>query len=137
MVVVANKQYFNVIPPSGGELWVTLAGRPTDIRIGDDARMRAQDAHNYKLRLAGPNGQFGDRDDIVLKIRSRTYNAVSGTVTLTLQQLARANQALRLTIVGTRTPRAPAVADTLGNLLDGDRDGIAGGNFVTVFAPRP
>ena len=39
IVVLANKSFYNVTPPASGELWVTVPGKPTDIRIGDEARV--------------------------------------------------------------------------------------------------
>jgi hypothetical protein len=73
MVVAANKQYFNVIPPSGGELWVTLAGRPADIRIGDDARVSFADA--VPIRASVVNLYRRDEADSATEAKSTAKTA--------------------------------------------------------------
>jgi hypothetical protein len=39
MVVAANKSVFNVTPPDSGNLYVTISGTATDLRVGDDVRI--------------------------------------------------------------------------------------------------
>ena len=43
---------------------------------------RAQDLSNYRLAFRGPDGRFGTRDDILIKILSAQYNDIDHTVTL-------------------------------------------------------
>lgn len=97
-------------------------------------RARAVNRSNYELRLAGSDGQFNTLDDKILKIQSRQLNG-SNTVTLSLKKATLFRQTLRLTIIGTPTAAAPAIADSLGTLLDGDGDGAPGGNFVQITRP--
>ena len=93
-----------------------------------DARAQA----NYELRAAGPNGTFGDGDDIVLELFPRY---VAGATQAVLEVLnvdgILDHNLLQLSVFGDST-----VHDESGNALDGDGDGQAGGNFVH-FNHRP
>jgi hypothetical protein len=63
-------------------------------------------------------------------IKSAVYDSATQTVTLTPKHRLNRHQVYQLTITGT----APTgVADTHGNLLDGQGDGRPGSNFVTTL----
>ncbi len=93
---------------------------------------RAKNRQNYDLRLAGPDSQFGTGDDKIIRVRSRVYDPVLHTVTLTLSRRLVLRNSLQITAVGTGTR---GVSDIFDNLLDGDGDGNPGGDFVTLFVP--
>jgi hypothetical protein len=69
-------------------------------------------------------------------ITSATYNAKNDSVTLQLEYPIFTNAAFKLSInQSTDTSSVPVgVADTSGNLLDGNYDGVPGGVFTASFA---
>ena len=79
---------------------------------------------NYSLVRAGADGILGSMDDVVISIDSASYN--SGTDTTTLSFAALVEDIYRLTVQDT-------ITDGSGNALDGDDDGIAGGDFTVDF----
>jgi type VI secretion system secreted protein VgrG len=82
---------------------------------------RAVNLSNY--RLEGPDGR-------VIVLRSASYDSVTRTVTLEPRRLLPLRRTFRLTVHGNT---ATAVADRVGNLLDGDRDGRPGGDFTVTI----
>lgn len=80
-------------------------------------------AGNYALQRAGTDGNLGTDDDLTVPITSAT---VSGC-TATLNFAALSSDLYRLTVMD-------AIADTAGQFLDGDQNGIIGGNHVRSFA---
>jgi len=82
---------------------------------------------NYELREDGPNGIFGDSDDILIAL---TPNYVLGTniVTLTIADGDLPDGDYQLTISST-----DGLHDESGNALDGDGDLVAGGPYVRRF----
>ncbi|MFI5453959.1 MAG: hypothetical protein ACHRXM_00755 [Isosphaerales bacterium] len=101
-------------------------------------RSRAQSVANYALTLSGPDRKFGTRDDRRVSLRSARCReqflsdalGVRSTVTLTPAAPFRLSQLLQIRVNG--QPRR-GLRDTSGRLLDGDRNGLPGGNFVTVL----
>ena len=99
---------------------------------------RAQTVANYGLTLSGPDRKFGTRDDRRVSLRSARYReqilsdslGTRSTVTLTPAAPFRLSQPLQVRVNG-QPPRG--LRDTSGRLLDGDRNGLPGGNFVTVL----
>jgi hypothetical protein len=83
--------------------------------------------YGYSVQIA-PNGLDG--------IASATYNPANHSVTLRLQVPISSSASFRLSInQSTDTPTVPVgVADTSGNLLDGNNDGVPGGVFTATFA---
>ena len=82
-------------------------------------------AGNYELRFAGPDGLLGTADDAILPL-SVTYG--TNAATLTIPPLT--EDIYRLTVRDT-------ITDTSGNKLDGDGDGVPGGNWVREFVVTP
>lgn len=91
-----------------------------ELRFSAAAR-DAGTAANYELRAAGEDGLLGTADDAITAL-SVSY---SGT-TATLNFAGLPKDIYRLTV-------HDAITDADGNLLDGDVDGTAGGDFVTDF----
>jgi hypothetical protein len=84
------------------------------------ARLRS----NYHLVTAGPDRTFGDSDDRPVALAPPRYKPAQHAVILTPQlfPIARA----QLTI------NASSLLDSLGRPIDGNGDGLPGGNFVTT-----
>jgi hypothetical protein len=95
-----------------------------------DAR-RAQSTGSYVLLTAGADGRWGTADDKVVALKKPAYKASNRTVTLTPTSALPKAMAYQLTIKGTGA--TSGLADINGNLLDGNKDGIAGGNYVARF----
>jgi uncharacterized repeat protein (TIGR01451 family) len=90
---------------------------------------RAANLANYRLVTAGRDKKFGTRDDVVVVLRSATYNAIARTVTLLPRKKLTVSVPYRLTVDGAS---ASGVADRAGNLLDGDRDGRVSGSYLAL-----
>jgi hypothetical protein len=80
-------------------------------------------------RIAAPRTGiwFGNRNDRIVALRQETLSPDGLTVTLTRAKPLATNQAYRLTVNGTTA--GVDVSDLVGNLLDGDGNGIPGGIF--------
>jgi RHS repeat-associated protein len=100
---------------------------------------RATNLANYEIRNAGKDKKFGTRDDQVININPKNvkqrstlaYNAAANTVTLTLKQALAASTPYRVTVKS--SDPGTGLIDSTGRLIDGDRDGQAGGNYVATF----
>ena len=92
---------------------------------------RAEDLSNYHLVGRGPDGKYGTRDDVYIKIVSAQYNDADHTVTLRPARLIPLSSRLRLTVRGSG---AKGVADTSETLLDGKSTGQPGSNYVTTVS---
>ena len=92
--------------------------------------------YGYSLQAAGKDQRFGTADDLLFGIASAAYNASSDAVTLRMANPIHCNSFIRLTInQSTDNATVPiGVADTSGNLLDGNYDGRPGGVFTATFA---
>ncbi|MBX6313982.1 MAG: DUF11 domain-containing protein, partial [Isosphaeraceae bacterium] len=91
---------------------------------------RAANLANYRLVAAGRDRRFGTRDDLVIGLRSASYDPAARAVTLSPNRRLSLFQTFQLTAIGTG-PRG--LTDRAGNLLDGDGDGRPGGDFVARF----
>jgi uncharacterized repeat protein (TIGR01451 family) len=85
---------------------------------------RAEDLHNYQLVALGGSKR-------TIRIKSAVYNATTRTVTLSPVQRLNLRKRFQLTVVGTGPS---GVADSSGNLLDGQKTGQPGSNFVTIVS---
>jgi len=103
-----------------------LAPGATSIAVRfSEAVAGADTAANYELRGLGPDWLLGTADDAVVLLSA----AYAGT-TATLGFAALPESVYRLTVKDT-------VTDLLGNRLDGDADGAAGGDWVREFVLVP
>ncbi len=101
-------------------------------------KSRAQGVAKFGLALSGRDRKFGTRDDRRVSLRSARYRTqvlsdslgTRSTVTLTSVAPFRLSQPLQVRVNG-QPPRG--LRDTSGRWLDGDRNGLPGGNFVTVL----
>jgi virginiamycin B lyase len=83
---------------------------------------RAQDPGNYQIVALG-----GSRRNI--RVRAAVYDAATRTVTLSPVRRLNLHDLFRLTVIGTGPD---GLTDTSGNLLDGQKNGDPGSNFVTI-----
>jgi uncharacterized repeat protein (TIGR01451 family) len=81
---------------------------------------------NFRVVSAGRDGRFGTRDDRVIPIRAVQYVPGTVTVTLILGRVVPRGQFLRVFVNG--SPPS-GLTDLAGNFLDGNGDGLPGGDF--------
>ncbi len=94
---------------------------------GAVAAAQADNIANYRLTAANGKGSFTARNSPVLKVRSAVFNSANDTVTLTLRKPLSVAKTVELTINGTSPS---GLQDSSGQLIDGNGDGVAGGNAV-------
>jgi hypothetical protein len=107
--------------------------QPTMLVLSFDTALdpaRAQDPNNYQVFQPGRDRRIGTGDDVAVSVRSATYDATANTVTLAVAKRLSVFVQNRLVARGTG---AGAIAGANGNLLDGDGNGQAGGDFTASF----
>jgi subtilisin family serine protease len=85
-------------------------------------------AANYKLAVPGADGLLGTADDLAVAVKSARYNAKKGTLTLTPKSPLAQSQLFRLSVA------AAGLVDRSKRQLDGDGDGLAGGDYLIDIA---
>jgi uncharacterized protein YkwD len=78
----------------------------------------------YQIRRAGRDRRFGTRDDAKLALKRAVYNPAARSITLLLSRPFRGAEKLQLALAARR------VVGAGGMSLDGDRDGLPGGDCV-------
>ena len=91
---------------------------------------RADNVAHFLLRTANGKGSFTARNSPVTKLRSAVFNPANDTITLTPRKAFSLTKPVQLTIKGTS---ASGLQDSSGRLIDGDANGVAGGNAVAVI----
>jgi uncharacterized repeat protein (TIGR01451 family) len=118
-----------------GAFLATNASRVTGIVLTFNTPLdpfRAWSLFNYQVIQPGADGRFGTADDRAVSLRSVQYNPLSTVLILNFKHPQPFRTPLLLIVNGV----APfGLTDLVGNLLDGDGDGIAGGDFVTILGP--
>ncbi len=111
----------------------------TQIVVNFNEQLNSSDANaagNYELRRA-VNGIFGDSDDQVYVLTPNyVYNSQTGAITVTLAfsgYLPADTYRLTIRAYG----GAGGIRDINGNYLDGDKNGLAGGDYVRTFTVLP
>ncbi len=130
----------DVIPPGVDPLVVTNvqligAGRvPSGILLSFSELLTpapAQFVDNYVLLAPGRDGRIGTADDQRIPIASAQYDPVFQTVLLTPAVALRGGLTYQLYVNGLGPT---ALTDLAGRPLDGDFNGIPGGNFSVIFS---
>src|SRR5262249_22650884 len=106
----------------------------TQIRVDFSGAPNAGDASNlalYRLATAGKKGSFTAQNSKLIKLKAAALDAVRNEVTLTLQKPFKVTKAVQLRVSGAA---AAGLHDSLGRLIDGDRDGQPGGNALAVIS---
>ena len=125
-----NRTLFAGGPVVTSALFVGDHNAITAIVIGFDRAMEptaAQDLKNYHLWGTRNGGRVDE-----LRFAGANYNATDHTVTLTRSDLFSLRFFRRMRVVVSAAKSGDVVDDT-GNLLDGDRDGTAGGDFRGTY----
>jgi len=96
---------------------------------GDMWETTVTDPDNYALVGAGGDREYdaGNEVDLAPNITGIDYDAETSTATINLD-ISLGDDQYRLTVTGSNTVR-----DVAGNALDGNGDGIRGGNYITTF----
>ncbi len=107
--------------------------QPTVLVLSFDSELdttTAQNLKNYRVYSPGRDKKLGTLDDVAVTVALATYDATTQTVTLVTSRRLSLFQTHRIVVRGTGPN---AVSDTEGNLLDGNADGTAGGDYVEIF----
>ena len=108
-------------------------GQVTEILVGFSGGLNAAEAENtvtYLVTSAGRGGSFTAKNAQVIRLRSAVYDVPSDTVTLFPKGPLSLRRAVQLQVKG----QAPSgLQDSYGRYIDGNRDGVAGGNAVAVL----
>ena len=107
---------------SGGSL---TAGTTTLAINFNETVVGAGTAANYQLQNAGPDGLLGSADDVIVPL-SVSYSGTTATLTFP----AMTENVYRLTV-------KDSITDASGVKLDGNGDGLPGGNWVSDFVVVP
>jgi uncharacterized repeat protein (TIGR01451 family) len=83
----------------------------------------AQNLEMYRLTTAGRDRKFNTPDDVVVALSSATYDAQKRTITL------RTRKSLARTVTHELRVNGNSLRDSLGRLIDGDGDGLPGGDW--------
>lgn len=124
--------------PPQPEPYTTLQSVAVDLRRGGTvAAIRlawsadldpdtARSLANYRLVQAGRDGRFGTRDDRLVALRSASYDAAGRTVVLVPRGARLGAYPLQLTVTA-------SVTDARGYAVDGDGNGLPGGDSTTIL----
>jgi hypothetical protein len=129
----------DVIPPTvSPSVQVIFTGRGSRTKVSgfqltyseDMDGNRVQDLNNYLVQLAPASrrGRFH-----TLRLASATYHANAQTLTLKLASPSKLTRKVRINVSG-HTPNG--LTDLAGNLLDGNRDSLSGGDAILTANPR-
>ena len=103
-------------------------GQVTSINISFSDALDATSANrlsNFQIiSSAGKDKKFGTKDDVLFKVASVKYNAATKTITIV------PSGKLIVSATGLYTIRASGLTDSLGRAIDGNRDGLAGGDLI-------
>jgi hypothetical protein len=87
----------------------------------------------YRLLVAGKKGSFTARNAKVVRLRSAVLNMAANQVTLTPSKPFALSKPVELVVSG-ESPSG--LQDIEGRLIDGNHDGVSGGNGVAILRPR-
>ena len=84
---------------------------------------------NYRLVAAGRDGRFGTRDDVVIALRSATYDPISRAVSLTTRHPLPLRRQYHLTVRAAQG----GLTDLTSHALNSNANGTPGGDAVVRF----
>src|SRR5262249_32894479 len=93
----------------------------------------AQNLGEYSLVMAGKRGSFTARNAKHIKLRVASFNAANDTVTLVPRKAFALTKKVQLQVNGLSPS---GLQDGLGRLIDGDRNGEAGGDATAILTRR-
>ena len=107
---------------------------PTSIIVGFDRELNAPSVTTatFTLTRAGADGMLGTADDVTIAPTSVTVPLVNPrSAVMDLRGVPPVLDRYGITLVGTSPA---AILDLSGNALDGESDGVAGGDFTAAFS---
>lgn len=112
----------------------TMLGLPASITVGFDRELNAPSvtAATFTLTRAGADGVLGTADDVAIAPASVIVPLANPrSAVMDLRGVPPVLDRYRITLVGTSPA---AILDLSGNALDGESDGVAGGDFTAAFS---
>jgi hypothetical protein len=121
------------VTPSNGD---TLDALPNEITVifNQDMDAASLTPDTFILERSGGDGGFDDGNEVAVIATAIDLSTNLRQAIMDLSGSLDIDDSYRVTLVGTG---APTVTDSLGNALDGDADGLPGGNFSAVFTVVP
>jgi hypothetical protein len=119
------------LSPEPGSTDVEL---PSSITVAFDRELNAPSVStaSFKLQRSGADGLLGTADDVEITPTSVTVpSASSRSAVMDLTGVPLIDDRYGITLLGTG---GAAILDLSGNALDGEGDGIAGGDFTATFS---
>jgi hypothetical protein len=107
---------------------------PSSITVAFDRELNAPSVStaSFKLLRGGPDGLLGTADDVEITPTSVTVpNANTRSAVMDLTGVPTVDDRYGITLLGTG---GAAILDLSGNALDGEGDGVAGGDFNATFS---
>ena len=92
----------------------------------------ADETASYHLSTPGKHGSFSAKHARTIKLKASTYDDLE-TVTLVPRKPFALGMKVEVVVYGTGPS---ALHDSLGRLIDGDHDGVAGGNAVAILSKK-
>lgn len=86
---------------------------------------------NYRVVLAGKDNRLGTADDTPVALKYAEYDPARLWVEIEFATPMKSKTAMQITVDGT-----PGITDESGLSLDGDRDSVAGGDYVALIGPK-
>jgi hypothetical protein len=116
----------DVVPAAGAN----LSAFPDQISVTFNRNVAAASAttSSVELQASGGDGSFGDGNEVGIAPTAVTVNG--STLTVDLSGVTVADDTFQLTLKGTG---GDVLTDANGNVLDGDLDNAAGGDFTSAF----
>ncbi len=92
---------------------------------------KARQVGTYHLAAPGKGGSYTANNAKVIKLKSAVYTGATETVALTLAKPLAITKPVQLLVYGTGTA---ALKDSIGRSIDGDHNGVAGGNAIVILS---
>lgn len=117
------------VSPTDG---ATVDAFPTAITLSfnSDLLVASVDAGQFQLSASGGDSSFGDGNETAVVITSASANGSVATLDVAAAAATAVDDQYQLVVV---SQDASAIANLDGDLLDGDGNEEAGGNFVSTF----
>jgi hypothetical protein len=106
----------------------------TEVLVTFSGTVNAIEADNtatYRLATAGTGGSFFAKNAGIIKLKSVVYAGAVNTVTLRPTSPFALTKPVELVVYGTGST---GLKDSYGRLIDGDHNGVAGGNAVVMLS---
>ena len=119
------------VAPSNGST-IPVLPATVSVTFNRDVLASSVSVARVDLQASGGDGSFADGNEVTLVPVGATASAA--TMSIDLTGLTGGNDTYQLTLDGSS---ATPLTDTAGVVLDGDRDDVPGGDFVSTFTVQP